>query len=177
MERNKLMSGMIFLVLTLFLANFVLADGNHEAIFEQAKELIDSRITCDELSEAQFEILGEYYMELMAPGELHEIMDARLGGEGSESLRLAHINIGKMQYCGEYAGMSGVGFMMGSGGSSGMYGGNLDSDSNSGWMGSDMGGSNYSKSYGVFGWIVGLLVIVALVLLIVWLYKKVRTKR
>ena len=166
--------GMMFL----FNLSFVIADGNHEAIFEQAKELIDSQITCDDLSESQFEMIGEYYMELMAPGEMHEIMDARLGGEGSESLRLAHVNIGKMQYCGEYGGMSGVGFMMGGSGmygssDFGMYG---DLDSNSGWMSSGMFG-NYNKSYGVFGWVVGLLIIVVLVLLIVLLYKKIGGKK
>lgn len=173
MKFNLVIIGML---IVLFSLTFVLADSDHEAdheaIFEEAKDLIDSQITCEELSDSQLEILGEYYMELMHPGELHIIMDNRMGGEGSESLRLAHINIGNMQYCGEYGGMGGVGFMMGGG----MMGG--------GMMGSYSGGDSYSSvyknsvnNYGVFGWIVKLLVVAVLVLLIVLLYKKSRKKK
>jgi hypothetical protein len=159
----------IFVGMLLFSLTVVLAESNHGEIFEQAEELVNSQITCDELTEMQLEMIGEYYMELMHPGELHEIMDVRFGGEGSESLRLAHVNIGKMQYCGEYNGMMG-----GSGISrNSSMSGSLDNDFNSDFM---MDGSP-SKSYGMFGWIVGLLVTTVLILLIVLLYKKVRGKK
>jgi len=100
----------IFVSITLFLLliniSFTLAHGDED--FTNAEEMIKQKISCDELNESQLEILGDYFMEQMHPGEAHEIMDERMGGEGSESLRLIHINMGKSFYCGEHGAMSGV---------------------------------------------------------------------
>jgi hypothetical protein len=66
--------------------------------FANAEEIINQRISCSELTNEQLEILGDYFMEQMHSGELHEIMDERMGGEGSDSLRQIHINMGKTFY-------------------------------------------------------------------------------
>ncbi len=65
----------------------------------EAKQLIDSKNDCQTLTDSQLELIGEYYMEQMHPGEAHEFMDQMMGGEGSESLRQVHINMAKRLYC------------------------------------------------------------------------------
>src|SRR3990167_5833426 len=92
----------------------------HEHNFAETKQLIDSGIGCDKLTDEQLESIGDYYMEQMHPGEAHEIMDNMMGGEGSESLKQVHINMAKRLYCNENVYM-GYG-IMGSGGMMNMMG-------------------------------------------------------
>src|SRR3989344_194961 len=148
MQKNKLIA---LLILSLFMIN--LASSNMED-FEEAKNIISSKVSCGDLSEKQLEILGDYYMEQMHPGEVHERMDAMMGGEGSESLRQVHINMGIRFYCGgnNYYGMMGM-----------MYNnGNVNNVYGYGFI-------------GVFSWIFMVIVIIALVLLIIWLFKKIQS--
>ena len=154
------------LALLLFSVSFVAASGDHDEMFEQAEEIINQKISCDELTNDQLEVLGEYYMEQMHPGELHEVMDERMGGEGSESLRQAHINMGRAFYCGEHGAMSGgmMDMMMGRG----MMGGSSNMMGNA-YYGGGMAG------FSTLGWIVTLLVIVVLILLIIWLFQKLQS--
>ena len=88
------------LFFTLLLVISVVNASEMEEI-ERGEQLVKSRVSCSTLDYEQLENIGEYYMELMHPGELHEIIDQRMGGEGSETLEQAHINIAKMMYCGE----------------------------------------------------------------------------
>ncbi len=74
--------------------------------FESARELINSKMSCDNLSLNQLELIGDYYMEQIHPGEAHEYMDNMMGGEGSESLKQVHINIARSFYCGDSYAMS-----------------------------------------------------------------------
>ena len=84
----------------------------YEHDFDDAKQLIDSEISCDELSDEQLEMIGEYYMEQMHPGEAHEMIDKMMGGDGSESLKQMHIQMAKRLYCNEDVGrMTGGGMM------------------------------------------------------------------
>ena len=73
----------------------------HEHDFDETKQIIDSGISCDKLTDEQLESVGDYYMEQMHPGEAHEMMDQMMGGEGSESLKQVHINMAKRLYCNE----------------------------------------------------------------------------
>lgn len=141
----------------------VAADGDH-GDFSEALGIIESQQACGELTEAQFELLGDYYMELMHPGEAHEAMDAMMGGEGSRSLSLMHTRMGQNFYCGNSSGM-GSG-MMGGGmmGSYGMMGGSY------GMMGS--GWSVWGVLYALL--LVGLVVVVFL--LAALLYRKLTEK-
>ncbi len=86
------------------------ASEGHEDVIQEGKALVESGVSCDELTDEQLEAIGEYAMEQIHPGEEHEIMDARMGGEGSESLKQAHINIALGSYCGQNYGM-GFGMM------------------------------------------------------------------
>lgn len=52
-------------------------------------------ISCDKLSANELEELGDAVMERMTGGhDLHEQMDAMMGGEGSASLKQMHITMG-----------------------------------------------------------------------------------
>ncbi len=95
MERKVLVS--IVVTILVFSIGVVVAHGN----FNETKELIDSGISCSDLSEEQLEEIGDYYMEQMHPGKQHEMMHQMMGGESSETTRLMHINMAKSIYCGE----------------------------------------------------------------------------
>lgn len=142
--------------------------------FAEAEKLIKSKVSCNDLTDNQLEIIGDYFMEQMHPGELHEIMDERMGGESSASLKQIHINMAKSFYCGEYGIMSAgmMNMMMGRSGFGMMNGINFG--------GNDMMNGYYS-GYGIFGmgffgWVFMLLAIAALVLFIIWLYKQIQKK-
>jgi len=99
----------IFAVLMLTL-NLVNAITQQE--IKEAKGLIDSKVDCKSLSDAQLEIIGEYEMELMHPGDSHEAMHKMMGlKEGSEPEKQFHINMAKTIYCGESGGVMGGGMM------------------------------------------------------------------
>lgn len=81
--------------------------------FEEAKQLITQQISCQQLSDDQLEKIGDYVMEQMAPGAAHVQMEQMIGGEGSASLRQAHIFMARRWYCGDAAGFGMMGMMMG----------------------------------------------------------------
>src|SRR3990167_6025835 len=103
------MKKIFFTIIVILLVNLGLVYA-HEHDFAETKQLIDSGISCDKLTDKQLETMGDYYMEQMHPGEAHEMMDQMMGGEGSKSLKQMHIQIAKRLYCNED-----VGEMMGGG--------------------------------------------------------------
>jgi hypothetical protein len=107
------MKNLVLLLGLIILLNASLVYAHSESDFVQAKELIDSGISCSELSEEQLESIGEYYMEQMHSGEAHEAMDEMMGGEGSESLKQMHINMARNNYCKENTMMNNNGMMNG----------------------------------------------------------------
>ena len=165
----------VILALGMLLLSIVLvsADGDHQSEFEEGKKLVDSGMSCDNLTDEQLEAIGEYYMEQMHPGEAHELMDEMMGGEGSENLKQVHIQMAKRLYCNENAGG-----MMGSGGMMGMMnmmGGGMMGQGTTGWqnpqtnmMQGMMGNWGYGLGYWNFWCIIGLLVWMGIMVLIIW---------
>lgn len=160
-KTSALILGIIMLV------NFIAlvqsdSDANHEEIFARAEEIINAQTPCNLLTQNDLEVLGDYYMEQMHPGDAHKIMDERMGGEGSESLKFAHINMGSRFYCGT----------------------NSEVSSNYGMMDRGMMNSgdwnNYSSrslSYWFMLWIIIILIIISLVLVILLLIKKINSNK
>ena len=150
------------LIFSMLLLNVSLASA-HEHNFAETKQLIDSGISCDKLTDEQFESMGDYYMEQMHPGEAHEMMDKMMGGEGSDTLKQMHIQMAKRLYCNED-----VGGMMGSGGMMGMMnmmGGNM--------MGNypSYCGYGYNSFWNIF-WSIFLIGVIALVIWLIYKFTK-----
>ncbi len=86
------------ILLTPLLVTSVYAHG--DANLEEAKTLIEQEVSCDELSEDEYEMIGEYFMNLMYPDEeVHNMMDDMMGGEGTPMLHNAHVRIAQKMYC------------------------------------------------------------------------------
>jgi di/tricarboxylate transporter len=149
------------LLITLF--SFLVVAQEEEHDFTKAKQLIDSKVTCDKLTNEQLEEIGDYYMEQMHPGEAHEYMDRMMGGEGSESLKQVHINIARRIYCNENVGMRGGGMMMGRGMMGNYY---YQTSQNNSFYG-----------FQIFFYILLILVIVILVLITLLLINKLKKTR
>ncbi len=152
------------MIVIFLLTTHISANDNHEEEIAKAKEIIKNKTQCNNLTLEQLEVLGDYYMEQMHPGELHEIMDERMGGEGSTSLRQVHISIGRMFYCGENQAMSGGMMNM-------IMGRNMMS---SGMMNQISDKNNLFGGVWIFSWLFVILIIVALILLIILLIKKTK---
>ena len=150
-----------FVFLLLLAAGAVIAHTGED--FTRAKEIIAQNSSCENLGIDDFEVLGDYFMEQMHPGEAHEIMDTRMGGEDSQILHDMHVAMGIRFYCqsipshipqkiAKQVNLQGVGMM----GGYGMY---------------NMMG--YSSGYGFLALITWLAVLVLAVLLIIWLIKQI----
>ncbi len=93
----------IFLIV--MLAMFVVANEDE---FAEGKQLIDSKVSCDSMTDAQLKSVGEYIMEQMHPGEAHEAMDKMMGLEdNAEKDSQFHINLARNMYCGQGGMMGG----------------------------------------------------------------------
>ena len=159
---KKITSILVILLLSIVV---VLAQESHDSEIEEGKKLVESKMSCDKLSNEQLEAIGDYYMEQMHPGEAHEIMDNMMGGEDSESLKQVHINMARRIYCNEniYIGYG----MMGSGGMMNMLG--------RGMMGNYPASYDYSN-YGYWN-IFWILLLAAVIFLVVWIIHRFGIKK
>ncbi len=104
----------IFVVIVALLLGLSLVNAITQQDINEAKRLIYSKADCKTLSDSQLEIIGEYYMEQMHPGEAHGLMHKMMAlEEGSEAEAQFHIQMANSLYCGEPGGMMGSGGMMG----------------------------------------------------------------
>ena len=174
--KDKIRNVLICSAISLLIISLNLVSATSQGEIDKAKDIINSKVSCDKLTDEQLEILGDYYMEQMHPGELHEVMDERMGGEGSVQLRNVHIAMGKQFYCADNSIPVGMmNMMMGrSGNYGGMMGGGNMMDSGGMMQGID---GNYYRGYNIFGWLFMILIIIVLVLLIIWLIKQIQTPR
>ena len=131
-------------------------------------------VDCSKVTDDQFEKLGDAYMGLMLPNESqHEAMDKMMGGEGSSSLRLAHINMGRSYLgCWSNYNSSPVNIPMMGGYRA------MDFNGYSPSYNTMMGGwnrpGNYHMSYFWFGWLTMILIWILLILGIIALAKWLR---
>lgn len=145
-----------------------------------------NQVACAVVTDAQFEKLGDAVMGYGITEQQHTAMENMMGGEGSVTLKQAHINMGRsyLGCWGNYksgpVGVPMMGYFNGSGTptsygqTSGYYGnpwGMMGYGLNSGW--GMMG--NYYGGYSGFGWITMVLVwallILGIIALVRWLKK------
>ena len=77
--------------------------GEHRDLPEVLQEILQTHswqqldeVVCDQVTDIEWESLGEAVMGQMHPdSQQHEAMDQMMGGEGSESLKQAHIGMGQ----------------------------------------------------------------------------------
>ncbi|MFA5797427.1 MAG: SHOCT domain-containing protein [Candidatus Woesearchaeota archaeon] len=156
------MKKIIFVSIVVLLLSLSLVNAMTPQEINEAKRLIDSKADCKSLSDSQLEIIGEYYMEQMHPGEAHELMHKMMGlKQGSEAEEQLHINMAKRLYCNED-----ISGMMGSGSMMSMMGGRM--------MGSYPQGYGYTNGYWNMFWI---LLFAATIFLIVWIVYRFGIKK
>ena len=169
MKKKILNLGLLGIFLIIIVSTLISA---YEDDFTKVKQLIDSKISCDNLTNVQLESIGDYYMEQMHPGEAHEYMDRMMGGD-SETTRQMHVSMAKSIYCNEDVGMGNMMNMM----SDNMMGGQNN-------MMQGMMGNNMMYNYGIYNsgfvvifWITYMLIIILFVSAIYWLIKSASRKK
>lgn len=122
--------------------------------YAEAKQFINQNVSCQSLTQDQLEKIGDYYMEQMMPGQAHKNMEQVLGGEGSESLRQAHIFMARRWYCGDATGYGMMGMMNGTAYGYGQGQGYTNNIANRSYPGGMMGGwtnPSWNSGYGMMG--------------------------
>ncbi|MBS3075379.1 hypothetical protein J4429_02875 [Candidatus Pacearchaeota archaeon] len=153
---KKIISLIVLFLILLFSIMPVYAVSQDE--LNQAKVLIDSNISCNQLANDQLEIMGEYYMEQMMPGDAHERAHEMMGlTEGSEAEEQFHINMAKRIYCGENVAS---GMMAGRG----MMGNYYSSSKN--YQNPQNSYQNNLAVFQIFFYVLFILVIIILILII-----------
>lgn len=148
--------------------NKISIDEALEGVFKSQGVAEIKQIDCQKVTDEQFEQMGETFMDAMHPdAKQHELMDQMMGGESSQTLKTAHVVMGRRYFgCSDSRwGNNGVG-MMGWGGQWG----------NKSMMG---GYSPIAGWFGLgFGWVLMILflilVVVAIIALIRWLVNQSR---
>ena len=150
--------------------------ANDDAEIAQGKQLVESDVNCEKLTDDQLESIGEYYMESMHPGPAHDAMHVMMGPkEGTPQHEAVHVQIAQMMYCNKGYGAGMMGMMYARGNTTGfmpmmgsqmMYGGMMG-----GW-------GNYGLNGGATLWMIILLGLVVVVWLwVIKLFKEVFKKR
>lgn len=75
--------------------------AEHEESFVKAQEIITQGIKCESLNDSDLEMIGEFFMEQMHPGEAHIRMDEMMSRGNDERLKEIHINMAYRFYCGD----------------------------------------------------------------------------
>ena len=189
------MKKMLLVISLILLLSLSLVSAISQQEIDEAKSLIDSKVSCDNLENEQLEIIGEYYMEQMHPGESHKLMHKMMGlEEGTEEEEQFHINMAQAIYCNENVGgmmnygrmgmmnMMGkydddnknYGGVMGCGNKMGMNNmmGNYDDDNkNYGGM-MNMMPYSYGYGFGMFGFFFMILFWGLIIWLVIWIISK-----
>ena len=155
------MKRLFLLLVTLLILSFAVSATVTTEELNQAKIIINSKISCNELSNDQLKLLGEYLMEQMHPGESHELMDKMMGLEENPNEDAQfHINLAKTMYCNEYGSMLGNKGMMNMMARQGYYGNTIGP-----------GMMNYSYGWSIWD-ILYFILLIALILLVILLIFK-----
>jgi len=102
MPSKKIYCSFVLSLAAMLFFNFALAAENELSLTDVLQKITSQQkvsriqdINCNDISDDDFEILGNAYMEQIHPGQQHELMDQMMGGEGSVALRNTHILMGQ----------------------------------------------------------------------------------
>lgn len=134
-------------------------------------------IDCSKVTDTQFEKLGDAYMGNGITEAQHTVMENMMGGEGSATVKQAHISMGRA-YVGCWAGyntqMRPMMSMMNGGASNNN---SINYNPRGGMMGwSSVGDGSYGV-FSIFHWITMILVWVLLILGILFLWKHIKAQK
>ncbi|MHB1484917.1 MAG: hypothetical protein ACYCYI_09660 [Saccharofermentanales bacterium] len=180
MKKSMLIILSIIMVIIIFMAIGIQAEDTKprnletvlsEIVTEQGVQSKD-RIDVKKVSDAKLEELGNSVMEaVIGDSTIHEQLNTRIGGNGSNALKAFHIRLG-YNYLDDYP-LGMLSYM-----SSGMMSKNgviRRIGDTRGMMGNDFWG--YDSMMGNFGWlgiIIGCVLVILLVLIIILLIKRMR---
>ncbi len=146
-------------------------------IYKNQNVSSQSQLDCAKVGDVQFEKLGDAYMEAVHPGQAHTYMEQMMGGEGSATLKTAHVNMGRA-YLGCWSNYNATPLTMPMMGGAGMMFVPSNNAGQQGWgmMGRGFGsGWNMMGGYSWFGLITMVLVwallLLGIVALVKWLGK------
>ena len=131
----------------------------------------EKQIDCSKVTDSQFEKLGDASMGLGITEEQHKSMENMMGGEGSLTLKQAHINMGRA-YLGCWANYQGQPSI-----NSPMMGGQYGVDSRQYSYGNMINWSTMMGGYGLFGGVTMILFWALLVLAIVAIVKWLKDRK
>lgn len=141
-------------------------------IYTSQKISNSDKIDCSKVSDDQLEELGDAYMGSGITEAQHTAMEDMMGGEGSATLKQAHINMGRAYVgCWTSHSMPMVAMM----GNNSPYSANYTNQGN--MMGWSSMGSDYHRWFEVVGWITTLLVWILLGSGIITIWKWIKDKK
>jgi uncharacterized membrane protein len=158
-----LMLAIVMLLITSIItaADITAAENLTEEV-ENGRKLIESAVPCSQLDNGELEMIGEYYMEQMHPGEAHEAMHAMMFSNNKEAGESMHIFMAKKGYCGESTTMMPMGAT-----------GGMMNMGNMGMMNSMSGNTMMGYSAGFWLWnIIWYLFWLGVIALIIWIVYK-----
>lgn len=168
-----LLVGFLFLPLDVWADSELTVDQAVTEILASQGVSQTDEIDCQEVTDRQLETLGDAVMSVMHPNEEeHRAMDNMMGGEGSQSLSLAHISMGR-QYLGCFGENATVSSTMG-GGMMGMM--NMMGWGQGGWGSKSMMGG-YFGLWSLLGVLTWVAFIVFLILGSIYFWGEIKRKR
>ena len=97
---KQMWKGLVLFIL--FICSIIAVSAQSEEEIEEGRTIVAAKTSCEDLTDEQLEAVGEYYMEQIHPGALHDAMHEVMGiEEGTEEHKQFHITLAKRMYCGE----------------------------------------------------------------------------
>lgn len=67
--------------------------------YEIGRTLVAQNVSCENLSDFELEMIGDYYLETKYPGRYHEMIDSGMGSRTEEEINQFHRDVAYEYYC------------------------------------------------------------------------------
>lgn len=95
---NKLKLALAF-VLLFAAAMFAHRGLGLKVEYEIGKTLVAQNVSCENLSDFELEMIGDYYLETKYPGDYHRLIDSGFGSRNEEEINQFHRDVAYEYYC------------------------------------------------------------------------------